>query len=67
MLGLSPVQHAFADTMTEVRIGYPKSPLNGPSVGDGPEPGERVMPIAGQSPLDRAVGASLLPRMTPLP
>ena len=52
MLGLSPVQHAFADTMTEVSIGYPESPLNGPSLGGtGPKPGERVVPIAGQVPV----------------
>jgi 2-polyprenyl-6-methoxyphenol hydroxylase-like FAD-dependent oxidoreductase len=37
MLGLAPVQHAFADTMTEVAIGYPDSPLNGASLsGAGP-------------------------------
>jgi hypothetical protein len=52
MLGLSPVQHALADTMTEVTIGYPESPLNGPSLGGaGPKPGERVIPIAGQVPV----------------
>ena len=52
MLGLAPVQRAFADTMTEVRIGYPDSPLNGPSLsGAGPKPGERVVPIAGQTPV----------------
>ena len=52
MLGLVPVQRAFADTMTEVRIGYPDSPLNGPSLsGAGPKPGERVVPIAGQTPV----------------
>jgi hypothetical protein len=52
MLGLSPVQHAFADTMTEVAIGYPKSLLNGSSLGgSGPKPGERVVPIAGQVPV----------------
>jgi 2-polyprenyl-6-methoxyphenol hydroxylase-like FAD-dependent oxidoreductase len=51
MLGLSPVQHALADTMTETTIGYPKSPLNGRSLGGaGPRPGERVVPIAGQRP-----------------
>ena len=33
MLGLSPVRHAVAETMSEVTIGYPKSPLNGPAVG----------------------------------
>ena len=59
MLGLSPVQHAFADTMTEVTIGYPESPLNGPSLGGaGPKPGERVVPVAGQVP----VGSGGTPR-----
>ena len=59
MLGLGPVRHGFADTMTEVTIGYPKSPLNGPSLGGaGPKPGERVMPIAGQVP----VGSGGTPR-----
>jgi hypothetical protein len=52
MLGLNPVQHAFADSMTEVAINYPESPLNGPSLGGaGPKPGERVVPIAGQVPV----------------
>jgi 2-polyprenyl-6-methoxyphenol hydroxylase-like FAD-dependent oxidoreductase len=52
MLGLSPVQHAFADNMTEVTIGYPKSPLNGPSLsGDGPKPGERVNPAMDKIPV----------------
>ncbi len=59
MLGLSPVQHAVADTMTEVTIGYPKSPLNGPAFGGvGPKPGERVTPVAGQVP----VGSGDTPR-----
>jgi hypothetical protein len=59
MLGLSPVQHAFADTMTEVTIGYPKSPLNGPCLaGAGPKPGQRVGPLSGQVP----VGAGRAPR-----
>jgi len=52
MLGLAPVQRAFADTMTEVAIGYPDRPLNGPFLsGAGPRPGERVVPIAGQTPV----------------
>jgi 2-polyprenyl-6-methoxyphenol hydroxylase-like FAD-dependent oxidoreductase len=52
MFGLKPVQHAFADNMTEVSIGYPKSPLNGPGLaGSGPKPGERVVPVAGQVPV----------------
>ncbi len=59
MLGLSPVRHAVADTMTEVTIGYPDSPLNGPSLGGaGPKPGERVAPIAGHVP----VGSGTTPR-----
>jgi hypothetical protein len=59
MLGISPVQHAFADTMTEVTVGYPKSPLNGPCLaGAGPKPGERVGPLSGQVP----VGAGSAPR-----
>jgi 2-polyprenyl-6-methoxyphenol hydroxylase-like FAD-dependent oxidoreductase len=59
MLGLSPVQHALADTMTEVTIGYPSRPLNGPALsGPGPKSGERVVPIAGQTP----VGSGGMPR-----
>jgi 2-polyprenyl-6-methoxyphenol hydroxylase-like FAD-dependent oxidoreductase len=51
--GLSPVQHAFADSMTEIAIGYPDSPLNGPGLhgGSGPKPGERVAPANGQVPV----------------
>jgi 2-polyprenyl-6-methoxyphenol hydroxylase-like FAD-dependent oxidoreductase len=52
MLGLTPVQHAFADSMSEIAIGYPKSPLNGPALGGaGPKPGERVVPIDGRTPV----------------
>ncbi len=59
VLGLSPFQHAFANMMTEVAIGYPESSLNGPSLrGAGPKPGERVVPIAGQVP----VGSGTTPR-----
>jgi 2-polyprenyl-6-methoxyphenol hydroxylase-like FAD-dependent oxidoreductase len=59
-LGLAPFRNAMVDTMTEVSIGYPKSPLNGPGAHgvDGPAPGERVAPIAGQA----AIGASGAPR-----
>ena len=44
MFGLSAVQHAFADSMTEVAIGYPNSPLNAHSThgDDGPKPGDRA-------------------------
>jgi 2-polyprenyl-6-methoxyphenol hydroxylase-like FAD-dependent oxidoreductase len=52
MFGLTRVQHAFADAMTEVSIGYPSSPLNGVALaGAGPKPGERVVPLAGQTPI----------------
>ena len=52
MLGLAPVQHALADNVTEISIGYPESPLNGPSMdGAGPKPGERIPPLAGQLPV----------------
>jgi 2-polyprenyl-6-methoxyphenol hydroxylase-like FAD-dependent oxidoreductase len=60
MIGLIPVQHKFADTMTEVSIGYPDSPLNGPSLigGVGPKPGARVAPGAGRTP----IGSGSTPR-----
>ena len=59
MFGLAPVQHAIADTMTEVAIGYPDSPLNGASLsGAGPKPGERMPPTAGAMP----VGSGATPR-----
>jgi hypothetical protein len=55
MFGLTPVQHAFADSMTEVAIGYSCGPLNGPAVREesGPKPGERVAPRSGEPPVDR--------------
>ena len=37
--------------MSEVTIGYPRSPLNGPSLSTGPKPGERIAPIAGEAPV----------------
>jgi 2-polyprenyl-6-methoxyphenol hydroxylase-like FAD-dependent oxidoreductase len=58
MLGLAPVRRAVADTMTEVSVGYPDSPLNGPGLHDGPRPGERVAPVAGEVP----VGSGRAPR-----
>jgi 2-polyprenyl-6-methoxyphenol hydroxylase-like FAD-dependent oxidoreductase len=62
VLGLAPVRRAIADTMTEVSIGYPDSPLNGPALrgGAGPRPGERVAPVAGEDP----VGSGGAPRFT---
>ena len=60
MLGFFAVQRQLADTMTEVSIGYPDSPLNGPRLqgGTGPKPGERVIPVVGQVP----AGAGGTPR-----
>jgi hypothetical protein len=58
MLGLAPIQQAFADKMTEVTLGYSKSPLNGSALRGGPKPGARVVPIAGQIP----VGSGKSPR-----
>ncbi|HWZ97007.1 MAG TPA: FAD-dependent monooxygenase [Candidatus Dormibacteraeota bacterium] len=60
MFGLSAVQHALADSMTEVAIGYPRSPLNAhlANVGGGPKPGERA-PIRDDEP---AVGSGNSPR-----
>jgi 2-polyprenyl-6-methoxyphenol hydroxylase-like FAD-dependent oxidoreductase len=60
VLGLAPVRDAMADTMTEVSIGYPNSPLNGDRLrnASGPQPGGRVMPVAGQTP----IGSGSVPR-----
>jgi 2-polyprenyl-6-methoxyphenol hydroxylase-like FAD-dependent oxidoreductase len=58
MVGLMPVQHAMSNKMTEVAIGYSKSPLNGHAYGDGPKPGARIAPVAGQTP----VGSGGAPR-----
>ena len=58
MLGLAPVQHVMADKMTEVAVGYLRSPLNGPALSGGPQPGARVVPVAGEAP----VGAGARPR-----
>jgi 2-polyprenyl-6-methoxyphenol hydroxylase-like FAD-dependent oxidoreductase len=45
MLGLAPVQHNLADTMTQVSVGYPESPLNAGSASGltGPAPGQRLL------------------------
>jgi 2-polyprenyl-6-methoxyphenol hydroxylase-like FAD-dependent oxidoreductase len=53
MLGLVSVQREFANTMTEVSIGYPDSPLNGPRLqgNAGPKPGERVIPVVDRVPV----------------
>jgi hypothetical protein len=60
VFGLAPVRHAMANTMSEVSIGYAESPLNGPGVRGlgGPQPGQRVAPVAGQP----AIGGGNTPR-----
>jgi 2-polyprenyl-6-methoxyphenol hydroxylase-like FAD-dependent oxidoreductase len=50
MLGLPFVTHTVADTMSEVTIAYPHSPLNGPGLHDGPRPGERAALVTGERP-----------------
>jgi 2-polyprenyl-6-methoxyphenol hydroxylase-like FAD-dependent oxidoreductase len=62
VLGLAPVRGAMVDTMAEVSIGYPKSPLTGIGARGvaGPVPGERVAPVIGQAP----VGSGDTPRFT---
>jgi hypothetical protein len=60
MFGLSKIQNVFADSMTEVSIGYSNSPLNvqdGNTHG-GPKPGERA-PIRNQ---EEPVGSGKSPR-----
>jgi 2-polyprenyl-6-methoxyphenol hydroxylase-like FAD-dependent oxidoreductase len=44
-LGLAPVRETIADTMSEVTIGYPESPINAGSTSSlkGPSPGQRVI------------------------
>ena len=60
MLGFPAVQQEFADSMTEVNIGYPHSPLNAHSGNGhgGPKPGDRAPILDGDSP----VGAGKSPR-----
>jgi 2-polyprenyl-6-methoxyphenol hydroxylase-like FAD-dependent oxidoreductase len=58
LFGLAPLRRVMADTLSEISIGYPDSPLNGPHGAGGPAPGERAPPVAGQMP----VGAGDRPR-----
>ena len=51
LLGLTAVQHAIADNITEVSLGYPHSALNGSGLEGGPAPGHRVVPAADQTPV----------------
>ena len=52
LLGLSPVRRSISDTLAEVGISYPKSPLNGPAARGlgGPAPGERLATPEGETP-----------------
>ncbi|HSI41303.1 MAG TPA: FAD-dependent monooxygenase [Xanthobacteraceae bacterium] len=45
VMGIAPVRRAMAQSMTEISVGYPNSPLNGPA-----SAGERVRPVAGEVP-----------------
>jgi 2-polyprenyl-6-methoxyphenol hydroxylase-like FAD-dependent oxidoreductase len=60
IFGLSPVRKKMADVLTEVSIGYPRSPLNGGCEysGGGPKEGERA-PVDVDNP---CVGAGDTPR-----
>jgi hypothetical protein len=59
--GLAPVQHAFADQMSQVSVGYPESPMNGRGHGSfHPAPGQRMAPVAGALP----IGSGAEPRFT---
>lgn len=60
VLGLPPVQHAIAGMITEVSVGYPASPLNGPSGGAEARAGMRVPPVEGEPPY----GAAASPRFS---
>jgi hypothetical protein len=60
LFGLAAVRRTMAETLTEIAIGYPESPINGPHAAGvaGPAPGERVRPMAGQT----QVGGDSAPR-----
>src|SRR6202453_4604799 len=60
VFGLSPVRHAMANTLAEVSVGYPDSPLNRSCDFErsGPEPGKRAPIRDGEPP----IGAGSTPR-----
>jgi 2-polyprenyl-6-methoxyphenol hydroxylase-like FAD-dependent oxidoreductase len=60
LFGLSPVRRTMANTLAELSIGYPKSPLTRPGHHGhaGPAPGERA-PVMGSA---NPVGAGVTPR-----
>jgi 2-polyprenyl-6-methoxyphenol hydroxylase-like FAD-dependent oxidoreductase len=53
VFGLSPVRHAMANTLAEVSVGYPDSPLNRSCDFErsGPEPGKRAPIRDGEPPI----------------
>jgi 2-polyprenyl-6-methoxyphenol hydroxylase-like FAD-dependent oxidoreductase len=58
-LGFTAVQNAFANTMTQVAVGYPESPLNGPDIAhDDYKAGQRFRPALEGMP----AGAGRAPR-----
>ncbi len=60
-LGLTPVQHALVNNMTQVSVGYAHSPMNGAAHGSfHPAPGHRMAPIVGGP----SFGAGSEPRFT---
>jgi 2-polyprenyl-6-methoxyphenol hydroxylase-like FAD-dependent oxidoreductase len=64
LMGLPPVRHLAEDMLTEVAIGYPRSPLNGPPVHlhGLPAAGERILPDKGDEPF----GTGRMPRFAVL-
>jgi hypothetical protein len=60
LFGFAPVREKMADTLSEISIGYPKSPLTHPSApfAEGPLAGSRAPVRAGETP----VGAGTTPR-----
>jgi len=48
VLGLHAVQNVARETLSELSVAYPHSPLNGPiGGGKGPQPGHRLAPVEG--------------------
>ena len=58
MLGLPTVTHAMADMLSEVVVHYADSPLNGPHLRGGLQPGERVRPDG----VSRQIGSGTAPK-----
>ncbi len=59
LFGLHAVERVMANSLAEISIGYPRSPLNGPSLqGLGHAAGERFTPVDGEAP----AGAGTSPR-----